>query len=107
MPRDEFVSERIEPAGGWLDVAGMGRGEPGLPRGFLWRGESFEVISCEESWKTSSPEGGRVGADVYLRRHYYRLKMANGTLWTVYFLRQAARAGSAKHRWFLYAVESA
>jgi hypothetical protein len=57
------------------------------------------------SWKQSAREGSKVAGDVYLRRHYYQLGMDDDSIWTVYFLRQTPKSGSAKARWFLYTVE--
>jgi hypothetical protein len=101
----EFVGDTIEPQSGTFDAGAMARGEPGLPRGFKWRGQAFDVVERLEQWKGTSPEGGRSGGEVYLRRHYYKLRMSDGSTWTVYFLRQAPAGGSAKRRWFLYTVE--
>ena len=102
----EFVSEAISAKRGCANTAAMGRGEPGLPTAFTWRGDSYTVCEVLERWKQSSPEGGRAGNEVYLRRHYFRTRMSDGSLWTVYFLRQAARSGSAKTRWFLYEIDT-
>ena len=42
--------------------------------------------------------------DVYVRRHTFRLRMDDGTVWDVYFLRRPpksrSRAGVSR-RWFL------
>ncbi|MBN2445161.1 MAG: cytoplasmic protein [Phycisphaerae bacterium] len=103
---EEFVSEPIEPVAGTFDTAAMARGEPGLPAGFLWHGEKFDVLERLETWKQSSPEGGRHDAEVYLRRHYYRLRMSDGAIWTVYFTRQARAGGSPRRRWFLYSKKT-
>ena len=101
----DLISAPITPHAGTFDTAPMGRGEPGLPRGFDWRGESRTVIEPLGAWKHSSREGARAGGDLYLRRHYYRLRMDDGSIWTVYFVRQAPRSGNPKSRWFLYTVE--
>ena len=101
----ELVSESIKPHAGTADTARMGLGEPGLPTGFDWRGESFAVDELLSAWKHSSREGSHAQGELYLRRHYYRLRMSDKTVWTVYLLRQAPKSGSAKKRWFLYSVE--
>ena len=102
---EEFVSELITPQRGTFDTGAMGAGLPGLPAGFEWRGESRRIVALLEEWKQSAPEGGRAGGERYLRRHYFRLRMSDEAVWTVYFLRQTPRSGSPKKRWFLYAVE--
>ena len=103
----DFVSEPITPHGGRFDAAAMGRGEPGLPGGFDWRDEAYEVVERLEAWKESEREKGRAGGELYLRRHCYRLRMSDGSIWTVYFTRQPSPSGSAKARWFLYTVDHA
>lgn len=106
MREGEFVSEPITPCAGASDVRAMGRGEPGLPAAFEWRSERRGIAEVLEQWKQSAREGGRASGELYLRRHYYRLKMSDGASWTVYFIRQAPKSGSAKRRWFLYSIES-
>lgn len=98
---DEFVSESITPLRGSFDTGAMAAGLPGLPQGFAWHGASYTVSAVLESWKHTSPEGGRVGNEVYLRRHYFRLRMSDNSVWTVYFVRQTPRGGSPRRRWFL------
>ena len=101
----DLISESIMPHAGTSDAAAMGRGEPGLPTGFTWRDRSFDINEILESWKHSSRESSRTGADLYLRRHYYKLAMSDGTIWIVYCLRQVPRSGNPKRMWFLYTVE--
>ena len=102
----EFVSESIVPHEGTFDTQAMARGEPGLPRGFTWRGVSYVVVEVLARWKRSTREGGRAQGELYLRRHYYKLRMSDEALWTVYFIRQTPRTGPGKRRWFLYAVRT-
>ena len=101
----ELISESITARKGTFDASRMGRGEPGLPTGFDWRGDSIDIEERLETWKHSAREGARAGGELYLRRHYYRLRMSDNTIWTVYFTRQAPRSGDAKARWFLYTIE--
>jgi hypothetical protein len=101
----EFVSEPITPHRGTFDASSMGRGEPGVPTGFDWRGISLEILQLLESWKDSSREGSRAQGELYLRRHYYRLRMSDGAVWTVYFVRQTPRSGNPRARWFLYSIQ--
>lgn len=103
-PHGELVSEPITPRAGTFDTASMTRGEPGLPGGFCWRGVWLDVVETMATWKESSREGGRAGGELYLRRHYYRLRMSDNAIWTIYFIRQSARSGNAKQRWFLFTV---
>lgn len=97
----EFISQPITPTAGTFDARAMSTGVPGLPAGFAWAGETFAIVELLERWKHTSREGSYAQGDVYLRRHYYRLKMSDGSVWTVYVLRQTPRSGSPKQRWFL------
>ena len=103
----ELISEAIVPKRGSFDAAAMASGAPGLPKGFTWRCGDFTVRTVISAWKESSREGGRPTAELYLRRHCYKLLMSDDSLWTVYFLRQAPRGGNARKRWYLYSVEQA
>jgi len=102
---EEFISESITPLPGPVDLPAMGRGEPGLPCGFRWRGTEFRIVCEVGRWKESAPEGG--SGEIYLRRHVYRLRMDDDSLWTIYFTRQAARSGSPRRRWFLLSRHAA
>ena len=102
--KPELISEAITPLAGTSDASAMSRSEPGLPAGFSWRGRTLRVEACLRSWKKHGRDSG--GDEVYLRRHYYDLKMEDGTLWTVYCLRQPPASGSMRRRWFLYTVDS-
>jgi hypothetical protein len=100
-----FVSEPIEPAGGGFEPGDMMRGEPGLPRGFVWRGAERRIDEVLDRGKRASPDAT---GEVYVRRHLFRLRMDDGAVWNVYFLRQPAAGASrarAKQRWFLRSVE--
>lgn len=103
----DFVSEPIKPLAGTAQAIALGRGEPGLPDGFIWRDRTYRIVQRRSQWKASSAEGGKPGGEVYLRRHYFELTMDDGATWTVYFVRQAASSGSAKRRWFLYTLQNA
>ncbi len=101
----EFISESIFPTGDQFDSGAMSRGEPGLPRAFSWRNNQYAVASVVRQWKGTSAEGGRAGGEVYLRRHYFELRMSDGSVWTIYFVRQTPKCGSAKLRWYVYTVD--
>ena len=101
----ELVSEPITPHAGTGDAGRMAQGEPGLPAGFTWREDSYDVVEQLAAWKASSREGARAQGELYLRRHYFRVKMSDGGVWVVYCLRQTPRSGNPKRRWFLYTIE--
>ncbi len=103
----ELVSESLTPHAGTFDAVAMGSGRPGLPTGFSWRDDAFDITEVRSEWKESSREGSHAQGELYLRRHYSTLLMSDGSLWTVYFIRQASPSGNPKKRWFLYTREDA
>lgn len=108
MPVAELISEAITPVPGAFDTVAMSRGEPGLPKAFDWRDNRFRVVEVLDRWKQSSAEGGT--GERYLRRHCYRLKMDDDSVWIVYFTRQSPKGASprtARQRWFMYTLEVA
>lgn len=101
----ELISEAIKPYSGTFSASRMSRGEPGLPAGFTWRDETFEVVEIIRVWKESSREGSAAQGELYLRRHYYQIHMSDDSIWTVYFIRQTPKSGNPKQRWFLYTID--
>lgn len=101
----QFISEPITPHPGTCDTRAMGRGEPGLPSGFSWRDVAYDIREVLEYWKETSREGAHAQGQLYLRRHGYRLRMIDGSIWSVYFVRQTPQTGNPKARWFLYSIE--
>lgn len=99
---EEFVSAPIQPLAGPRDTSAMARGEPGLPPGFTWNNSAYTVVERRGQWKESTPEGGKAGNEVYLRRHCYELAMSDGSTWVVYFTRQTPRGRRPTTRWFLF-----
>lgn len=95
-PDDEFISEPLRPLRGTFGTQAMSTGLPGLPAGFTWRDTAYTVVAVVAAWKASAPSSGQL----YLRRHYYRLQMSDGSEWTVYFLRHVY-GNAARKRWYL------
>ena len=101
---EEFVSELIEPVEGTFDTAGMTRGEPGLPSRFMWRDAEHEVAEVLEKWK----ESGRCksgSSEMYLRKHWFKIRCTDGLEMTIYFERQPKSKQQSKKRWWLYTVK--
>lgn len=99
----EFVSEPIRPLSGTFEAVVMAQGSPGLPEGFVRKGQTVIIGRSLGAWKQARPEPG--SGELYVRRHYYRLRMDDGTTWVVYCLRGSTRPGSGGQRWFLHTVE--
>jgi hypothetical protein len=100
---EDFISESIKPVAGTFNLAAMARGEPGLPGRFLWRRKEYAVADVLEVWKEDGP--CRSGSpEMYLRKHWYKIRTADGLIMTLYFERQARSKGQQKIRWWLYTV---
>jgi hypothetical protein len=97
---EQFVSEAIEPKAGTFEASAMARGEPGLPTEFTWRGARYVVAEVLSTWKTSTADRG----EMYLRRHWFRVRTAGGERMTLYCERQAKNAKRPKARWWLYTI---
>jgi len=99
---EEFVSEAIIPIEDSFASAPMVRGEPSLPKRFRWRDCEYSVSGVLDSWKSySTCKGG--SAEKYLRKHWYRVRTADGLVMKIYFERQP-RPGQSKKRWWLATV---
>ena len=98
MPSDQFISESLTPDAGSFDAQAMARGEPGLPGGFTWRQKHYVITELLESWKSNAPAGE---GSQYLRRHWFKIRTADGQIMTLYCLRNA-RVGNK--RWWLYSI---
>jgi hypothetical protein len=104
MKTEQFVSEPIKPIQGTFNATGMTRGEPGLPHRFLWRDKEYNVAQVLEAWKEDGPcKSG--GAEMYLRKHWFRVATEQDVEMTLYFQRQPRSKSQGKTRWWLYAVK--
>jgi len=99
--RDRFVGEAIDPDEASFDAAGMAAGAPGLPRSFSWRGTHFGVLAVLEEWKESG-DCRHGSGERYVRKHWYRVKTAEGPEMQIYFERQQRSSGGS--RWRLYSI---
>ena len=97
---EDFVSEAIIPAAGTFDPSAMSRGEPGLPRSFTWRDNSYEIARLVSRWKSTGTDRG----ETYLRRHWFSIETTAGQRMTIYCERQAKPGRSPKARWWLYSM---
>jgi phosphoribosylglycinamide formyltransferase-1 len=100
---DAFVSEPIVPDAGTFDTAAMARGLPGLPVGFTWRDRRYRIQAVLEAWKASEREHHRSG-DRYVRKHFWRLRLDDGSIATVYAVRQTKPGEAPKRRWWLWSL---
>lgn len=105
MNEAEFVSEPVKPDAGSADAAAMATGVPGLPTGFVWREQHYEIRELLASWKHSEPYNHRAGGDRYYRKHYFKVRVLTGEVMTLYALRHMKAGENAKKRWWLQSIE--
>jgi hypothetical protein len=97
-----FISEAITPVDASFDTSSMSSGEPGLPTRFVWRGTQYEVVRVIEKWKTTGACRHRSG-ERYVRRHWFRVEVTDGTQMDMYFDRQS-QSKQKKQRWWLASI---
>lgn len=99
---ERFVGEDIKPVAATFDTARMAAGEPGLPREFLWRGRTVEIVAVIRTWH----ETGRCShgsPEQYVRKHWFEVDTAADGTMKIYFERQPRR-GQKGCRWRLLSV---
>ncbi|MGB8267957.1 MAG: DUF6504 family protein [Candidatus Velthaea sp.] len=94
----QFVSEPIVAEADAFDPRAISAGEPALPPAFVWRERSLRVAAVRKTWRSLKEDRG----EMYLKRHYFELELADGAVAVVYFQRQAKRGAA---RWFLYTID--
>lgn len=81
------------------DTASMARGEPGLPRRFTWRGETFEISEVLDGKRETGP--CRFGSkERYVRRHVTRARTTDGSIVTL-----SGERDPRGPRWILRRIE--
>ena len=100
---EELISERLIPVMEEVDARRVVIGAPLLPTRFIWRGSEYAVSEVLEEWReTGACHHG--SGERYVRKHWFRLRMAGGEVMKIYFERQARSAQEMKRRWWLYSV---
>ncbi len=102
LNRKHFISEAITPVEASFDTSSMCTGEPGLPTRFVWRGTQYDVTRVIDKWKTAGPCRHGSG-EQYVRRHWFRVEVTDGTQMDIYFDRQP-RSKQKAQRWWLAAI---
>ena len=102
MP-ERFVSESIKPITEMADTSRMAIGEPGLPRKFVWRGQTVTVRAVLRSWRETGKchHGSR---EMYVRKHWYEVVTASDDTMKLYFERQPRRGKRMEPRWWLFSI---
>jgi hypothetical protein len=99
---ERLISEAITPIVETCDTARMAAGEPGLPREFLWRGETIEIATVLRTWRETGK--CRHGSpELYVRKHWYEVATTTKGTMKIYFQRQPRR-GQKGPRWWLFNI---
>ncbi len=94
----KFVSEAVVPQGEF-DGSAVANGEPALPTSFAWHSEILTIAAVRSTRRGLKEDRG----DVYLKRHYYEVELADGRTATFYIDRQAK---PGRPRWWLYTISA-
>ena len=101
---ERFVSEALAPVADTFDTGLMAAGGPGLPRAFVWRGETLEIAAVVRTWRETGP--CRHGSpEVYVRKHWFEVTTRAGAVLRLYFDRQP-RGGRGAARWWLFSIRA-
>ncbi|MEW6674294.1 MAG: DUF6504 family protein [Thermodesulfobacteriota bacterium] len=98
-----FVSEPIQPDTKAADTAAMAAGEPGLPRKFIWRGETLGIAAVLRTWRETGPCRHGSG-EMYVRKHWFEVATTLNQTAKIYFERQL-RGRRPASRWWLFSIE--
>ena len=98
-----FVSEPIKPVVATADPEDMATGAPGLPREFVWRGETLGIAAVLRTWRETGPcKHG--SSEEYVRKHWFAVRTTSNRTARIYFERQA-RGRKPTKRWWLFSIE--
>lgn len=107
-----FISETVEAI---FEKPPLLEKRPGCPDGFLWRGETFEITELISEWRDFTRRGrmahnmrpanlrktvrrGSVGVG----RFYFRVRVADGRIFDLYYDRAVLSADQRKGFWTLH-----
>lgn len=107
-----FIAEEIEVLYDQLPALEK---KPGCPAGFIWRGESYEIVDMISEWHDYRRRG-RMARNMQplhaaaaenrgswgVGRDYYRVRTREGRIFELYFDRAPKDADRRKGAWFLF-----
>ena len=101
---EQLISEALTPVVATGDTSRMAIGEPGLPREFLWRGETVRITAVLRTWK----ETGKCthgSPELYVRKHWYEVVTRDHGTLKIYFDRNPrTRRGRKEPLWWLFSI---
>lgn len=102
---EQFVSAVLRPVAGTFDAARMSTGEPGLPRQFRWKTQTFQIARVLKTWRETGPCHHGSG-ERYVRKHWFEVQTDTGDTLKIYFERQSRSRGK-RDRWWLFTIDRA
>ncbi len=100
---ERFIGEDIKPVVATMDTSRMAAGEPGVPREFIWRGQTVEVLAVLRTWHETGP-CSHGSPEQYVRKHWFEVSTASFGTMKIYFERQP-RSRQKGSRWRLFTIE--
>lgn len=102
---ERLISEAITPFKDSFDLSDTPVGEPPLPRHFTWRGDEYMVAHILERHRELGRDATHGSKEMYLRKHWFRVRTTSGHVMKIYFERHAKSRAQRKTRWWLYTIE--
>lgn len=112
-----FIGEPIEV---FFAVPPVLEKAPTAPSGFIWREQAFQIVETLESWvdyerrgrmaRNMSPSHSKAAAkrgSWGVGRFHFRVQVADGRLFHLYYDRAPESAGDRKGHWFLLGERTA
>lgn len=84
---ERFIGEDIKPVVATIDTSRMATGEPGVPREFIWRGQTVEVLAVLRTWHETGP-CSHGSSEKYVRKHWFEVSTVSSGTMKIYFERQ-------------------
>lgn len=100
---ERFIGEDIKPVVATMDTSRMAVGEPGVPREFIWRGQTVEVLAVLRTWHETGP-CSHGSPEKYVRKHWFEVSTVSFGTMKIYFERQP-RSRQKGSRWRLFTIE--
>ena len=107
-----FIGERIEVQ---FDKAPTFSKTPGCPDGFIWQDETYTVVELLKEWRDYGRRG-RMASNMRpdhitmaakrgswgVGRIYFRVRIASGQIFDLYYDRAPGKGADRKGTWFLF-----
>ena len=113
LPILHFFDEPVEV---WFDTPPVLEKSPPCPQGFTWQGQAYPVVEALAEWRDfrrrgrmaqnmrpSHAEAAAGHGSWGVGRFFFRVRVANGQVFELYYDRAPGKADDRKGHWFLFA----